>query len=473
MNPSPRHRLALAYIGAAAVPAVLALLALTTTAGLGTPVPPAPVIGSGSGGFDVGRVLVTIVIVVVAAHSGGVLAHLARQPRVVGQAVVGLLLGPSLLGNLAPNLYRWLHAGGSSQAIDLLSQLGVILFVFLIGRELAGGTQRATSGQALVIGHAMIALPFLCGVLVAALLVDGYRPASVGTLPYALFLGLAMSATALPVLAHILAERRMLTSRIGTLATTCAAVGDATLWCLLAITVCLVHHGSLTNTLLRAAAALAFTALMWWAVRPALRRLSRPGSHAGPGGPVLLLAGLLLCAQVTETLGLHAIFGAFLLSLVVPRTSITAQRVTVMAEGLTEWLLLPLFFTAIGSRTHLDLIGGPTTIGLCLAVLAIAMLSKLVAAGSAARAVGLPWRDSAALGVLMNCRGLTELLILNVGLTAGIIDARVFACFVVMAVATTALTGPLLTALRVRAPGTDPDGATPDRTPVSTASGAA
>ncbi len=473
MNLRCGHRLTLVYVAGAAVPAVLALLALITMAGLGTPTSGASVPKPGADGFDVGRVLVTIVVVVVAAHGGGVLARLAHQPRVVGQAVVGLLLGPSVLGYLAPKLYQWLHGGGSSQAIDLLAHLGVILFVFLIARETAGTTQRSTSGQALVIGHAMISLPFLCGVLVAALLVGRYRPAGVGPLPYALFLGLAMSATALPVLAHILAERRMLTSRIGTLATSCAAVGDATLWCLLAVTVCLVHRGSLTTTLARAAAALAFAALLWWAVRPALRRLARPAEHTGPGRPVLLLAGLLLCAQVTESLGLHAIFGAFLLGLVVPRTSLTAQRVTVMAEGLTEWLLLPLFFTAIGSRTHLDVIGGPATIGLCLAVLAIAMLSKLVAAGGAARAVGLSWRDGAVLGVLMNCRGLTELLILNVGLTTGIIEGRVFACFVVMAVATTALTGPLLDALRLRAPGADPEGARPDRVSVSTASGAA
>ena len=144
-----------------------------------------------------------------------------------------------------------------------------------------------------------------------------------------------------------------------------------------------------------------------------------------------------------------------------------------MAEGLTEWLLLPLFFTAIGSRTHLDLIGGPAIIGLCAAVLAVAVLSKLVSAAGAARAAGLSWRDSAALGVLMNCRGLTELLILNVGLTAGIIDVRVFACFVVMAVATTALTGPLLDALRLPVPSTDPGVARPERVSVGTVSAAA
>ncbi len=446
--PTLRRRLVLAYTAIAAVPAIVAVLVLVAVSGTGQGVPAA---AATSPAFDVGRVLLTVAIVVMAAHAGGTLSGLLRQPRVVGQAVVGLLLGPSILGSTTPDLYSWLHGGGSSQAIDLLSNLGVVLFVFLIGRELAGRGERNT-GTALVVGHAMIAVPFLCGVIVAIFLVGDYRPPSVGPLPYALFLGLAMSATALPVLAHILAERGLLTSRIGALATTAAAIGDATVWCLLAVTMCLVHGGSMTSTLLRAAAALIFAAIMWWGVRPVLRRRVQPGIVAGPGLPVMLLAALLLCAQLTESLGLHAIFGAFLLGLVVPRTSIAAQRVSVMAEGITEWLLLPLFFTAIGSRTHLDLIGGARWIVLCLVVLVIAIVSKFAAAGGAARAVGLTWRDSAAIGVMMNCRGLTELLILNVGLSAGIIDARVFACFVVMALATTALTGPLLTALGVQRP---------------------
>lgn len=274
-----------------------------------------------------------------------------------------------------------------------------------------------------------------------------------------------MSATALPVLAHILAERHLLTSKVGALGATAAVIGDATIWCLLAITMCLVQRGSVAATIVRLGAALLFAAIMWWLVRPLLHRTLTARHDSGYAMPALLIAGLLLSALTTEHLGLHSIFGAFLVGLIVPPTSVVVHRVGVMAEGLTEWLLLPLFFAAVGARTQLDLITDPRAMVLCLAVLVIAVVSKVVSAGGAGRAVGLGWRDSAALGVMMNCRGLTELLILNIGLTAGIIDARVFALFVVMALVTTAATGPLLDTLGMRRPPIAP--AEPDRTPVA------
>ncbi|GAA1378469.1 hypothetical protein GCM10009661_50110 [Catellatospora chokoriensis] len=464
MSP-PRSRLTWIYMAAVIIPAAVAAAVL---AAVGAAEASASDAQAAAHAGDLGRVLATIVIVVAAAHAGGALAVRLHQPCVIGQAAVGLMLGPSLLGVLAPGAADFLRHPASVRAVDLLAQLGVILFVFVVSQQMAGHSAAGSVSQAVAIGHAMIAVPFVCGVLTAVLLLEPYRPPAVGGLPYALFLGAALSATALPVLAHILAERRMLTSKVGTLATGSAAVGDATLWCLLAVTMCLVERGSLAQTMTRLAGAAVFAAAVWWLARPLMAYAA--GRYAGGGilGPAALLAGLLLSAAATEHLGLHAIFGAFLFGLAVPRGAIAVQQVTTMASGLTEWLLLPLFFTAVGLRTDLGLLSGNAAISLCAAVLAVAALSKLISGTAVSRAVGLSWRESAAIGVAMNCRGMTELLVLNTGLAAGVIGSDVFAVFVVMTLVTTAATGPLLTLLGYRRP-TRPSAAAQPPVPVTAA----
>lgn len=404
-------------------------------------------------GVQVTHALAVIAVLVITAQLGGVAAHRLGQPHVVGQATAGLLAGPSLLGHVAPTAAGWLHAGGADQAVDLLAQLGVVLFVFMIGRELADGGHRV-GPAAFVLGHTMVAVPLLAGVVTAVLLLPGMRPAHIAVVPYALFIGLAMSATALPVLAHILAERGQLTSPIGALGAASAAVGDAGIWCALAVTLCLADGGSLPATVLRLAGAAGFAAAVWWGLRPLLRHLLPRQRDSRHTGPALLLALVLGSAAATDYLGLHAIFGAFLLGLAVPRTSVLVQRVTVSVDGVTQWLLLPLFFTAIGSRTRLDVITHPHTLMICGTIVGIAVASKLLAAGGTGRALGLSWCDSTALGVMMNCRGLTELVLLTVGLHAGILDDRVYTVFVIMALVTTAVTGPLLSRLGMPRPAT-------------------
>jgi len=443
-----RRRLAVVYVCGVVIPAGLVVLLLSglPTAMAARPAPTAAAVQ----GWQVGHALGTIAVFVAVAHLGGALAAWLRQPRVVGQATAGLLLGPSLLGWAAPPVSHWLHAGGSDQAVDLLAQLGVILFVFLTARELSDGEHRA-GPTAFVVGQTMVAVPLLAGML-TALALSHHRPAGVGAVQYTLFLGVAMSATALPVLAHILAERRRLTSPIGVLGISAAAVGDASIWCLLAVALCLAGTGSMADTLARLGLAVVFLAVLWWGVRPLLRRVLSAERDSRYTGPALLLAAVLGCALVTDRLGLHAIFGAFVAGLLLPHRSMLVARVTVVVEQATQWLLLPLFFTAVGSRTRLSVIGEPRLLAAGALVLAVAVLSKIIAGGGAGRAVGLGARDSAVLGVLMNCRGMTELLILNIGLTAGIIDASVFTVFVVMAIVTTALTGPLLDLLGWRDP---------------------
>jgi Kef-type K+ transport system membrane component KefB len=404
-------------------------------------------------GLDVDRALAAIAVIVTIAHLAGALAVRLRQPRVVGQAGAGLLLGPSVLGYLAPGWERWLHSNGNDQAINLLAQLGVILFVFLVGRELASGSAAPRPTAALTLGASMTAIPLTAGVVLAATLFGAHRPVSVGAAPYDLFIGLLMAATAMPVLAHLLAERDLLTSPAGTLAVSAAAAGDAAIWCLLAVTFGLVRGASTALTVAHLAAAVGSLAALWWMARPALRRWL-PTTGSGPLIPALLIGSLLCVAQLTDALGLHAIFGAFLFGLVMPADALPVRQVTTVTTGTCEWLLLPLFFAATGSRTRLNL-ADPVVLGTAAIVIVVAAISKIGSAAAAARMMRWSWRDSTAIGVMVNCRGMTELILLSVGRAAGIIDNLVFSVFVLMAVVTTASTGPLLSRLRLHRQPTD------------------
>lgn len=450
MTASNRHRMVSAYLVLAAVTvAVGTALVLALPHGgeqLGPPAAEAPTVPSGR--LDVPHILAVLAVLVAAAHLGGGVAARLRQPRVIGQATVGLLLGPSVLGQVAPEAAGWLRSDGAASAVEVLAQLGVLLFVFRIGHDLTGSRTGVGRGAALLTGHTTVAVPMLGGIAVALTVLTA--PPGVTTLYHALFVGLAMSATALPVLAHILAERGLLTSRLGTLGTTAAAVADATIWALLAVILCLVRGGSLAATGLRLAAAAGFVAAMWWLLRPLARRMLAADHAASPLRPALLLAAVLGCAAATEQLGLHAIIGAFLAGLALPREAPAVRQVVAVAGSAAEWLLLPLFFVAVGAHTRLDLLITGPVVALTSLVLVVAIGGKLLSGVAAGRVIGLGWRDASTLGVLLNCRGVTELVLLNIGRTAGIIDETTFTVFVTMAILTTATTGPLLDLLHIR-----------------------
>ncbi|MGI5185397.1 cation:proton antiporter [Dactylosporangium sp. CA-152071] len=453
MTAPNQRRVGLAYLVLAAVVAVTGSAFAVTLSQTGAQAGaqdgrhPAAAPVSAPGGLDVPHILAVVALLVAVTHLGGSVAARLRQPRVIGHAAVGLLLGPSALGQVAPAAGGWLRAGGAAAAVEVLAQLGVLLFVFRIGHDLARSTASATRGAALLAGHTTVAVPLLGGAAVAVTVLAA--PPGVGTIPHALFVGLAMSATALPVLAHILAERRLLTSPLGALATTAAAVADATIWALLAVTLCLVRAGSLAATGLRLAAAAGFIAAVWWLLRPLASRMLAADRGVSPVRPALLLCIVLGCAAATEQLGLHAIIGAFLAGLTLPRQAAAVRRVVAIAGGAADWLL-PLFFVAIAAHTRLDLLTTGPVVALAGLVLVTAVAGKLLSGVAAGRVIGLAWRDATVLGVLLNCRGVTELVLLNIGRTAGIIDGTTFTVFVVMAVLTTAATGPLLDLLGVR-----------------------
>ncbi|GIG59600.1 hypothetical protein Lfu02_39720 [Longispora fulva] len=393
------------------------------------------------------RLLLAALVVVAVAHAAGAFLRRLGQPPVVGEIAAGFLLGPSVLGLLAPGVEAALFPAGILPFLDVLAQLGLILFMFVVGRDLPLAELRGSGGTAIVVGHATIATPFLVGVLVARILPEGYRPPGVPALVFALFCGVALSVTAFPVLARILTDRGLADTPVGALGMATAGVGDVTAWCVLALVVTVVRGGSPVTVLRTVALTIAFGALMWWVVRPLLARYAT--------SRVALLFVVLLSALATDRIGVHAIFGAFLAGVVMPRGSAVVAGFAQRVEGLTVWLMLPLFFATVGLRLHLEELGGQGWLVL-LFVLAAAVGGKVVGTLAPARAAGLDLRTSVGLATMMNCRGLTEIVVLNVGLSLGVISPRLFAVLVAMALVTTAMTGPLLSRLP-RSPATRPE----------------
>lgn len=404
--------------------------------------------GSGADQLLFHLLLATAVVTAVAALFGAA-ARVVGQPRVVGELFAGIAFGPSLLGWVAPGFQRWLFPPATFPYLDVLAQFGVIFFMFLIGCELSVGLLRSSGTRGLVVGHASIALPFLAGVVMAWYLRGSDGQGGAPTLSFLLLVGLSFAITAFPVLARILSELGLLGTPLGTTGMAAAGVGDVTAWALLAVVIAIARGTSIAaaSTVLLV---VVFAVAMVLVVRPALVRLVA-ASEQRPTARLPMLAGLiflvLVSAVLTEGIGVHPIFGAFLAGVVMPRDSSLVQELTRKLEGITLWLLLPLFFVSVGLRTDLSGLSG-SGVWLIGTVIAVAVSSKIVSAGLAARAMGVDGRDALCLGLMMNCRGLTELIVLNVGLQLGILSPRLFAVFVVMALVTTAMTGPLLRLVR-------------------------
>ena len=391
--------------------------------------------------------LAQIVVVLLVTRGVGFLFARVGQPRVVGEMTAGILLGPSLLGFIAPAVSETLFPAASLGHLNSLSQVGLILFMFLIGAELNVGELRRLGRVAVLTSNAGVAVPFLLGAALAVLLHPALSPGEVPRLHFALFIGTAMSVTAFPVLARILAERNLLGSRVGTVAIACAAVDDVFAWSLLAGVVVLVRgpQGALPIELTLGGSAV-FVLFMILVVRPLLARLTWVDPDRGALGRDRLATLVLLAfgsAWVTERLGLHSVFGAFLLGCVLPRDRRLGRALEENLAGAVV-LLLPLFFAETGLRTSVRLLDGVSLWIACLAIVLVAVAGKFGGATLAARLTGMPWREAAALGVLMNTRGLMELVILNVGLDVRVITPTLFAMMVIMALVTTFMTTPIL-----------------------------
>jgi Kef-type K+ transport system membrane component KefB len=355
------------------------------------------------------------------------------------------VLGPSLLGQLWPQAADFVLPATVAPYLGVIAQLGVILYMFLVGLELNHEMLRGRAHATVAISHASIVVPFLLGATLALLLFPQLAGSDHSFTSFALFMGVAMSITAFPVLARILTDRGMQRTPLGILALGCAASDDVTAWCLLAFVVG-VAQAQLGGAFLVLALTAGYIGFMLLLVRPLLTRLlAYCESEPLPQGVIAVIYGaLLLSALATEAIGIHALFGAFLLGAIIPHDSAVARALTRQLQDLVTVLLLPAFFAFTGMRTQLGLVAGAEQWLLCGLIIVVATAGKLGGTLAAARLTGLGWREGTALGLLMNTRGLMELIVLNIGLDLKVISPALFAMMVLMALVTTLATTPLL-----------------------------
>jgi Kef-type K+ transport system membrane component KefB len=396
------------------------------------------------------HVLLALVVIIVVARLLGAVFRYLRQPAVIGEVIAGILLGPSLLGRVAPGISGYLLPSSVAPFLGILAQVGVILYMFLVGVELDTTLLRKRAQTSVAISHASIVMPFLLGAGLALWLYPRLSSRDVPFAAFALFIGISMSVTAFPVLARILTDRGMHKSPLGTIALACAAVDDVSAWCLLAFVVGVVQSEP-ERVLTTLALTAAFIVVVFTVLRPIMLWFARRRDTEPREMMVWMFVGLLVAALVTEYIGIHAIFGAFLLGVVVPHDSELARTVKLRLEDIVLLLLLPAFFAFTGMRTQIGLVNGATEWLTCGLIVLVASVGKFGGTTLAARVTGLDWRESASLGILMNTRGLMELIVLNVGLDLGVLAPTLFAMLVIMAVLTTLATTPILHLLQPRA----------------------
>lgn len=377
----------------------------------------------------------------------GAVARWLGQPLVIAEVLAGILLGPSLLGWAWPEGMAALFPTKSLPVLTMLSQVGLVLFMFLIGLELDPKLLRGRTRASIAISWASILLPFGLGAFAAWQLHDAYSPPGVPFVAFVLFLGAAMSVTAFPVLARILSERHLLTTRVGAVTIACAAVDDVTAWCILAFVVAVARSQGIVQAAWTTGMALAFIITMVFLARPFLQRLgARVASREGLSSTVVAVTLLFLLASATisELIGIHALFGAFLFGAILPKEGRLADTLAEKVETVAVILLLPLFFAHSGLRTEIGLVDEPKEWLVTALLIALATAGKFGGSALAARGTGLAWREASAIGILMNTRGLMELIVLNIGMDLGVISPTVFTMLVIMALVTTFATSPIL-----------------------------
>ena len=423
---------------------------------LSAPAPSGPVTfghaAPGSQSHVLLHVLLAMVVVIVASRALGLVFRYLHQPPVIGEVIAGIMLGPSLLGSLAPGASAYLLPTAVAPFLSIIAQVGVVLFMFLVGLELDTSLLRKKTHSTIAISHASIIAPFLLGSAAALWIYPKLSTSDVPFSVFALFMGVSMSVTAFPVLARILTDRGMSKTRLGVIAISCAAVDDVTAWCLLAFVVS-IAQSRLEGAIVTIALTAGYLALMLVLVRPLLARLVRRQElrrQVTQGTTALMLVGLLLSALLTEYIGIHALFGAFLLGAIVPHDSLLAKALGQKLEDLVVVFLLPAFFAFTGMRTQIGLVSGLDNWLVCGVIIVVACLGKFGGSSVAARLTGLDWRDAASIGVLMNTRGLMELIVLNIGLDLKVLSPTLFAMMVIMALVTTFATTPVLHLLQRR-----------------------
>jgi Kef-type K+ transport system membrane component KefB len=452
-------RAGVAYVAMLAIVIGLFFAVRHVGEGLTAPAAPTATTGSGqSGGAVHGsvnvilHVLATLAAIIVAGFVLGRALAYVGQPPVIGEVLAGIVLGPSVLGTISPDAMHLFIPraaddphGHVPAALSAIAQIGVVLYMFLVGLELNAAKLRRHLGAAVAISHASIVVPFALGAALALWLYPLVSNNSVSFTSFALFMGVAMAITAFPVLARILTDHKLHHTDLGVIALSSAAAGDVTAWWLLALLVG-VARSQLGGAVYVAVGALAFVAVMFLLVRPLAAWVAQKleGRDLPLAAVPLVLAAVLLSSLATEVIGIHAVFGAFMLGALIPHDSQLARTFTAKMRDIVTVLLLPAFFAITGMRTEIGLISGWNSWLICVAIILVATLGKFGGTLAAARLSGLSWRSAAALGTLMNTRGLMELIVLNIALELGIISPALFAMMVIMALVTTMAAAPML-----------------------------
>jgi len=391
--------------------------------------------------------LVQIITIIFVARVFGWICKKMGQPSVIGEMIAGIVLGPSLVGLYFPEYSGLLFPKESLGNLQFLSQIGLILFMYVVGMELDLTVLKNKAKDAVIISHASIIIPFTLGLGLAYYIYEQFAPAGVAFSSFGLFMGIAMSITAFPVLARIVQERGLHRTRIGALVITCAAADDVTAWCILAAVIAIVKAGSFVSSLYIIGLSIAYVFLMLWVVKPFLKRIgdlfSQKETITKPVVAIFFLT-LLISAYTTEIIGIHALFGAFMAGAIMPENMKFRSIFIEKVEDVSQVMLLPLFFVFTGLKTNIGLLDDPYMWKICGLIILVAVVGKFFGSAITARFVGQNWRDSLTIGALMNTRGLMELIVLNIGLELGVLSTEVFSMMVIMALATTFMTGPAL-----------------------------
>ncbi|KAF2326453.1 cation:proton antiporter domain-containing protein [Flavobacterium ginsenosidimutans] len=391
--------------------------------------------------------LAQIVTIIFVARIFGWICIKIKQPAVIGEMIAGIVMGPSLIGMYFPEFSAALFPAESLGNLQFLSQIGLILFMYIVGMEIDMKILRNKAHDAVVISHASIIIPFVLGMGLAYFIYDEFAPADVQFTSFGLFAGIAMSITAFPVLARIVQERGIHKTKLGTIVITCAAADDITAWCILAVVIAIVKAGSFGSALYTVLLALGYVFLMIRVVRPFLKRIgdlyATSDKLSKPIVAIFFLT-LVVSSYLTEVIGIHALFGAFIAGAIMPENIRFRNLFIEKVEDVALVLLLPLFFVFTGLRTQIGLLNEPYLWKIAGLIFSVAVIGKFVSSALAAKFVGQNWKDSLSIGALMNTRGLTELVALNIGYDLGVLSPELFSMFVIMALATTFMTGPTL-----------------------------
>jgi Kef-type K+ transport system membrane component KefB len=391
--------------------------------------------------------LAQIVMIILVARLFGWIFKKIGQPTVIGEIIAGIVLGPSLLGMYFPDFSAALFPVESLGNLKFLSQIGLILFMFVIGMELDIKVLKNKASEAIVISHASIVIPFALGIGLSYFVFNQFAPEGVQFLSFSLFMGIAMSITAFPVLARIVQEREIHKTKLGAIVITCAAADDITAWCLLAVVIAIVKAGDFISSLYVISLAVIYVVAMIFIVKPFLKRIGDLyGTKDSIGKPVMAIffLFLILSSYATEVIGIHALFGAFMMGSIMPDVTKFRMIFIEKVEDVAVILLLPLFFVFTGLKTEIGLINDPYLWKVTGVIIMVAVVGKFLGSALAAKFVGQNWKDSLTIGALMNTRGLMELIVLNIGLELKVLTPEVFTMMVIMALVTTFMTGPAL-----------------------------